>query len=105
MAKTKMERIAGIEAEIKQLQNLRKRLLQQQKEQERKVRARRLIERGAILESLLGQTSALHQSCLLITSQKPISVVFDLLLESVEADYPPVRIVRTESKAKRLVMM
>jgi len=53
MAKTQIERIAGIEAEIKQLENRRKRLLQQQKEQERKVRTRRLIERGAILESLL----------------------------------------------------
>jgi len=50
MAKTKVERIAGIEAEIKQLENRRKRLLQQQKEQERKVRTRRLIERGAILK-------------------------------------------------------
>ena len=53
MAKTQIERIAGIEAEIKQLENRRKKLLQQQKEQERKVRTRRLIERGAILESLL----------------------------------------------------
>jgi len=53
MTKTKIERISGIEAEIKQLENRRKKLLQQQKEQERKDRTRRLIEHGAILESLL----------------------------------------------------
>ena len=53
MAKTKTERIASIEAEIKQLESLRKRLLQQQKEQDRKARTHRLIERGALLESLI----------------------------------------------------
>ena len=36
MAKTKLERIASIEEEIKQLDNQRKLLLQQHKEQERK---------------------------------------------------------------------
>ena len=53
MAKTKIERIEGIEAEIKQLENQRKKLLQQQKEQDRKARTHRLIERGALLESLI----------------------------------------------------
>jgi hypothetical protein len=58
MTKTKMERIAGIEAEIKQLENQKKKLLQQQKEQERKARTRRLIERGALLESLIDGAEA-----------------------------------------------
>lgn len=47
------ERIAKAEEEIRQLQNLRKRLLNQKKTEERKVRTHRLIERGAMLESLL----------------------------------------------------
>jgi len=53
MAKTKIEKIATIETEIKQLENQRKLLLQQHKEQERKARTRRLIERGAMIESLI----------------------------------------------------
>ncbi len=35
MAKTKIEKIASIEEEIKQLENKKKRLIQEQKEQER----------------------------------------------------------------------
>lgn len=47
------EKIAKAEEEIKQLQNKRRKLLNQQKNEERKARTRRLIERGAILESFL----------------------------------------------------
>ena len=53
MAKTKIEKIAGIEEEIRQLENKRRQLVQAQKAQERKDRTKRLIERGAILESLI----------------------------------------------------
>lgn len=49
------EKIAKAEEEIRQLQNKKRRLLNQQKSEERKARTRRLIERGAILESLLEQ--------------------------------------------------
>lgn len=49
------EKIAKAEQEIKQLQNKRRKLLNQQKSEERKARTRRLIERGAILESCLEQ--------------------------------------------------
>ncbi len=41
MAKTKIEKIASIEEEIKQLENKKKRLIQEQKEQERKDRTNR----------------------------------------------------------------
>ena len=53
MAKTKTERISSIEEQIKQLENQRKQLIQNKKADERKERTRRLIERGAILESLI----------------------------------------------------
>lgn len=49
------EKIAKAEEEIRQLQNKRRKLLNQQKSEERKMRTRRLIERGAILESFLEQ--------------------------------------------------
>lgn len=47
------EQIAKTEEEIRQLQNRKKKLLNQKKNEERKLRTRRLIERGAILESML----------------------------------------------------
>lgn len=53
MAKTKLEKIAGIEEQILQLENQKKLLLQKHKEEARKARTKRLIERGAILESLI----------------------------------------------------
>ncbi len=49
------EKIAKTEEEIRQLQNKKKKLLGEKKAAERKARTRRLIERGAILESLLEQ--------------------------------------------------
>lgn len=49
------EKIAKTEEEIRQLQNKKKKLLNGKKAAERKARTRRLIERGAILESLLEQ--------------------------------------------------
>lgn len=53
MPRTTFEKIESIQTQIQQLENERKRLMQRQKEQERKARTRRLIERGAILESLI----------------------------------------------------
>ena len=49
------EKIAKTEEEIRQLQNKKKKLLSEKKASERKARTRRLIERGAILESLIEQ--------------------------------------------------
>lgn len=46
-------KIAKAEEEIRQLQNRKKKLLNQKKTEERRTRTHRLIERGAILESLL----------------------------------------------------
>ena len=53
MAKTTEERIESVQEQIRQLENQRKRLMQEQKEQARRARTKRLIERGAILESLI----------------------------------------------------
>ena len=47
------EKIAKAEEEIRQLQNRKRKLLNQKKDAERKARTHRLIERGALLESLL----------------------------------------------------
>ena len=53
MPRTTIEKIESIQTQIQQLENERKRLMQQQKEADRKTRTKRLIERGAILESLI----------------------------------------------------
>lgn len=53
MAKTTEERIESVQEQIRQLENQKKRLVQEQKERERKARTKRLIERGAILENLI----------------------------------------------------
>lgn len=53
MPKTTIEKIDSIKTQIQQLENERKRLLNLQKESDRKARTKRLIERGAILESLI----------------------------------------------------
>lgn len=53
MPRTTVEKIESIQTQIQQLENQRKRLIQEQKERERKARTKRLIERGAILESLI----------------------------------------------------
>lgn len=58
MAKTREDRIESVQEQIRQLENQRKRLMQEQKEQVRRARTKRLIERGAILESLIPDADA-----------------------------------------------
>lgn len=56
MAKTKAEKIAGLEEEIRQLENKRRQLIQEQKAQERKDRTKRLCRRMGLFESMLPDT-------------------------------------------------
>lgn len=53
MPKTKLEKISGIEEEIRQLENRRRQLVQEQKAQERKDRTKRLCRRKGLFESLV----------------------------------------------------
>ena len=50
------EKILMAEDEIKQLQNKRKKLISQQKQEERKKRDRRLYEKGAVFESIFTES-------------------------------------------------
>ena len=59
MTKTLNERIAETKEKIAQYENQVKRLAQKQAEAARKARTRRLIERGALLESFLTEPEAL----------------------------------------------
>ena len=53
MAKTRAEKITSIEEEIRQLENRRRQLVQEQKAQERKDRTKRLCRRMGLFESLV----------------------------------------------------
>jgi hypothetical protein len=59
MATDYTEKITSIEEQIAQLKNRQRELLQKSRTQERKARTRRLIERGAIIESLIPDTDTL----------------------------------------------
>ena len=59
MAKTKIEKIAGIEEQIVQLEAQKKQLIQKQKTEERAARTKRLCSRHGLLESMLPETITL----------------------------------------------
>ena len=61
MAKTKAEKITSIEEEIRQLENRRRQLVQEQKAQERRDRTKRLCRRMGLFESLLPDTIPLTE--------------------------------------------
>ncbi|MDQ8758802.1 DUF3847 domain-containing protein [Streptococcus ruminantium] len=50
------EKILMAEEEIKQLQNKRKKLISQQKQEERKKRDKRIYEKGAVFESIFTES-------------------------------------------------
>ena len=50
------EKILMADEEIKQLQNKRKKLISQQKQEERKKRDRRIYEKGAVFESVFTES-------------------------------------------------
>lgn len=56
MRKTTTEKITGIQEQIQQLENQRKRLVKQHNEEERRKRTHRICKRGGLLESLLPET-------------------------------------------------
>ena len=53
------EKILMTEEEIKQLQNKRKKLISQQKQEERKKRDKRIYEKGAVFESIFTESKNL----------------------------------------------
>ena len=76
MPTTKTEKIATIEDKIAQLENQRKQLIQKHKEQERKARVKRLIERGAILESFIPEAQSYTNEQIQAFLQKTIRTEF-----------------------------
>lgn len=71
------EKIAKAEEEIRQLQNKKRKLINQQRNEERKARTHRLIERGAILESFLREPERYDN--------EQIKSLLEIALRSVQA--------------------
>jgi hypothetical protein len=59
MRRNRADRIAEIELQMEQLEKTKKQLIAQKHEADRKARTKRLIERGAILESLIDGADSL----------------------------------------------
>ena len=73
MAKTKAEKIAAIELQMTQLENQRKKLIQEQKQQERKDRTKRLCKRMGLFESMLPESISLTDEQFQIFLEKTIA--------------------------------
>lgn len=73
MAKTKAEKIADIELQLEQLENQRKKLVQEQKAQERKDRTKRLCKRMGLFESMLPDTIPLTDEQFQIFLEKTVA--------------------------------
>lgn len=89
------EQIAKIQAQINQITNKKKRLISEQKQSERKKRTKRLIERGAILESvrcfISAATSSQHTSIFQKCSEKkPLTHAQEVLQKVSTAAVTPI---------------
>jgi len=90
--KTTAEKLAKVKAEMDELKNEKKQLLQKFKTEERKARTKRLIDRGAILESLIdGATEFTNDQ------------IAELLKKTVGSDYGAKIINQIKSKTEKPV--
>ena len=80
------EKILMAEEEIKQLQNKRKKLINQQKQEERKKRDKRLYEKGAVFESIFTESKDFSKDEFyqLITFQNIKEAVNQKILKIIE---------------------
>ena len=73
MAKTKAEKIAAIELQMTQLENQRKKLIQEKKQQDRKDRTKRLCKRMGLFESMLPESISLTDEQFHIFLEKTVA--------------------------------
>ena len=80
------EKILMAEEGIKQLQNKRKKLISQQKQEERKKRDRRLYEKGAVFESIFNESRDFTKDEFyqLITFQNIKEIINQKILKIIE---------------------
>ena len=80
------EKILMADEEIKQLQNKRKKLISQQKQEERKKRDKRIYEKGAVFESIFTESKNLTKDEFyqLITFQNIKEAINEKVLKIME---------------------
>lgn len=103
MAKTKAEKIAAIELQMTRLENQRKKLIQEQKQQERKDRTKRLCKRMGLFESMLPESISLTDEQFQIFLEKTIAAehsrrILDGLTAQRSAQPPTRNAAYTESR-------
>lgn len=103
MAKTKAEKIAAIELQMTQLENQRKKLIQEQKQQERKDRTKRLCKRMGLFESMLPESISLTDEQFQIFLEKTIAAehsrrILDGLTAQRSAQPPAINTAYTEAQ-------
>ena len=90
MAKTKAEKITSIEEEIRQLENRRRQLVQEQKAQERKDRTKRLCRRMGLFESLVPDSIPLTEEQFKTFLEKTVAADHARrILDELTAQYAP----------------
>ena len=100
MAKTKAEKIAAIELQMTQLENQRKKLIQEQKQQERKDRTKRLCKRMGLFESMLPESISLTDEQFQIFLEKTVAAD-----HSRPQEMPPIRKRRTtQTRTNRAIL-
>ena len=100
MAKTKAEKIADIEMQLEQLENQRKKLVQEQKIQERKDRTKRLCKRMGLFESMLPDTIPLTDEQFQIFLEKTVTTEYGRrILDGLTAQNAPATEPQTSDKS------
>ena len=101
MPKSLNEKITTAQEEIKQKEALLKNLLQQQKAANRKARTKRLIERGAILESLIPDPETLTNDQIKTFLEKTVHTTFARnILDNMTAAAPDNNVTQPAKSAK-----
>jgi hypothetical protein len=98
MANNYNERIAATREKISQYENQMKQLLQKQKAQERKERTLRLIERGAILESLIDGADSLTNEQIKTLLEKTVQT--DIARKILAGMTPPIGVPAEQETAR-----
>ena len=88
--KTTAEKLASVQERKKQIENEEKLLLQKHKTEERKARTNRLIDRGAILESLIDGAAELTND-----------QIAEILKKTVGSSYGKDIVAKTKSKTEK----
>lgn len=106
MAKTKAEKITSIEEEIRQLENRRRQLVQEQKAQERKDRTKRLCRRMGLFESLVPDSIPLTEEQFKTFLEKTVAADHARrILDELTAQYAPTNVVNLSRKSSNYKFM